>query len=185
MLLPKVFVSIFIVLVLQLGLTDLHAQDVGTNACIDICPTAVPTPTPTATPTPTPTPAPGATSTPTPGPTNTPSPVPTAIPTPNSQKPLTPAQKEEITNKIIELEQQRTALYRLLSPESPTTALNAPLKLLFGIQKNPFLSGMLINFLVLLIIYLMIKKFSAIKALKRSSKKQIVYTAKTSEKYIK
>lgn len=161
--LPKLLLSL--VLIIILNTSEIYAQDVNTNACVDVCPTATPTSTPTPTPTPppgataTPTPVPGATNTPTPGPTNTPTPAPTTIPTPSTTKPLTPPEKEEIIDKIDELERQQIALYRLLNPQSPITILNAPLKLLFAIQQNPFVSGLLIGILSFVIIYLLITKF--------------------------
>lgn len=184
--LPKTSLTALIVITSFLsGAPHVYAQDVDTAACVDICPTGTPTPTATPTSTPTPTPIPGATATPTPGPTSTPTPgptatptaVPTTIPTPSKQKPLTPQEKEQIIEKIEELEQTQVALYRLLNPEAPTTILNAPIKILASLQRNPFISGILLGFLITLAIYLLIEKFFILRLLKRKryqAKAQII-----------
>ncbi len=170
--LPKHLLIPIITLNLLILGSNVYAEDVNTSACVDFCPTPTTTPTPTPTPTPIPgataTPTPGPTHTPTPGPTSTPTPAPTAIPTPDKRKPLTPPEKEQIIDKIEELEQQQIALLRLLNPKSPITPLNAPIKLFSYLEKNHFLSGVIIGFLSFLVIYLGITKF---KAFKNSPKK--------------
>ena len=169
--LPKHLVVPLIALGFLVLSGDVLAEDVNTSACVDFCPTPTPTSTPTPTPTPIPgataTPTPGPTHTPTPGPTSTPTPAPTAIPTPDKRKPLTPPEKERIIDKIEELEKQQTALLRLLSPESPITPLNAPIKLFSYLEKNHFLSGILIGFLSFCVMYLGISKFKAFKNTQR------------------